>query len=1129
MTARQQIFRVRRNYNQWVANETLEDYALRFTAKKARRWSAARVACTALGAISFLALEAIGGAITLQYGFSNALWAILAVSLVIFLTALPISYYAAKYGVDSDLLTRGAGFGYIGSTLTSLIYASFTFIFFALEAVIMAMALELLFGIPLAVGYIICALAIIPLVTHGITLISRFQLWTQPFWIILQLLPFIFIIWVDARSVDNWTRFAGSHGDADGGFNLLLFGAAAAVIFALIAQIGEQVDFLRFVPEPAGKGKARWWLAIISGGPGWVVVGAVKLLAGSFLAVLALSHGVPENEAADPTRMYMIAFGYLTSSPQVALATAGIFVILCQLKINVTNAYAGSIAWSNFFSRLTHSHPGRVVWLVFNVSIALLVMELGVYRALEQTLGYYAIIAVAWAGALVADLVINKPLGLSPRHIEFKRAHLYDINPVGVGAMCLATLIGILCFSALLGPLAQALAHFITLASALVIAPLIAWATGGRYYLARPLTQIACSTSAELQCCVCENHFEQEDMTSCPAYGGAICSLCCSLDARCDDYCKPGAGYAEQIRNALTTVFPARWLPPTGSGVGHFLALLLIINSITGLMLALIYQQSSPADSASQALLAATLLKVFFILLIITGVISWLFVLAHESRRVAQEESNRQNRLLIAEIDAHEQTDQALQQAKEQAEAANLAKSRYLTGISHELRSPLNAVMGYAQLLQQDPHMPAERQSALTVIRRSSEYLADLIEGLLDISKIEAGRLDLQQDAVRLDLLLDQLVNMFRLQAEEKGLDFQFVCPAPLPALVKADEKRLRQILINLLSNAIKYTRQGQVSLSVRYRSGVAEFTVKDSGEGISQDNLERIFMPFERVRLPGSTASGTGLGLTISKLLCEIMGGDIRVSSEPGQGSTFQVALLLSSLQQPPVTIQPSKQTISGYKGPIRHILIIDDDAIHRQLIRSLLEPLGFAVSEQGNPLLAIDSLQQTPVDLILLDLSMPGLSGWALLQQIRAQGCSLPVIIVSANAGDGKNPQRADHQPAQHDAYVTKPVQLAQLLERIGSLLELDWQSAAEQPAPAAKTSASQGIRDSLPATLRAELLRLSAIGHRKGLLELLYQYKSSDSAHASEYQSLIGLAENFQFETIHQLLQENHHACP
>ena len=161
--------------------------------------------------------------------------------------------------------------------------------------------------------------------------------------------------------------------------------------------------------------------------------------------------------------------------------------------------------------------------------------------------------------------------------------------------------------------------------------------------------------------------------------------------------------------------------------------------------------------------------------------VCWLFVLAHESRGVAEEESGRQTRLLMAEIVAHERTDQALQQAKEQAEAANDAKSRYLTGISHELRSPLNAILGYAQLMENDETVPSHRKEALGVIRHSGEYLADLIEGLLDISKIEAGRLDLRRDPVRIQRLMEQLVTMFRLQAEEKGLAFDYHCPNPLP------------------------------------------------------------------------------------------------------------------------------------------------------------------------------------------------------------------------------------------------------------------------------------------------------------------------------------------------------------
>ena len=213
MAGRQRIDRVRRQYNQWVANQTLEDYALRFTAKSARRWSASRVANTALGAISFLALEAIGGTITLNYGFTNAVAAILVVSVIIFFCGLPIAYHAAKCGIDIDLLTRGAGFGYIGSTITSLIYASFTFIFFAIEAAILASALEMCFGIPRPIGYLVSAVVIIPLVTYGITLISRLQLWTQPLWLMLHILPFAAIAYANPHSFAAWTKFAGEHGD----------------------------------------------------------------------------------------------------------------------------------------------------------------------------------------------------------------------------------------------------------------------------------------------------------------------------------------------------------------------------------------------------------------------------------------------------------------------------------------------------------------------------------------------------------------------------------------------------------------------------------------------------------------------------------------------------------------------------------------------------------------------------------------------------------------------------------------------------------------------------------------------------------------------------------------------------
>src|SRR6059058_3663114 len=210
--APQRVIKVRRDYNSWVASETMEDYALRYTPQRSRKWSSWRVANTAFGAASFLVLEAVGATLLVEYGFVNAFWAILATGLIIFMVGVPISRYAARHGVDMDLLTRGAGFGYIGSTVTSLIYASFTFIFFALEAAIMAYALDLAFDIPPAWGYLLCALVVIPLVTHGVTVISRLQVWTQPLWIVLLVVPYIWVFQKNPGLLSGLTGYAGANG-----------------------------------------------------------------------------------------------------------------------------------------------------------------------------------------------------------------------------------------------------------------------------------------------------------------------------------------------------------------------------------------------------------------------------------------------------------------------------------------------------------------------------------------------------------------------------------------------------------------------------------------------------------------------------------------------------------------------------------------------------------------------------------------------------------------------------------------------------------------------------------------------------------------------------------------------------
>ncbi|CAH0341619.1 ATP-binding protein [Rhizobium sp. CECT 9324] len=1079
MPARQRIIPVRREYNRWVANQTLEDYALRFTAKSARQFSSSRISQTAIGAISFLALEAIGGTITLAYGTTNAFFAIVVAAILMLLVGVPISRYAIRHGVDIDLLTRGAGFGYIGSTITSLIYASFTFMLFAIEASIMTGALQLAFGVPLWLGYIISAVVVLPLVTYGIRLISKFQLITQPIWIVLNILPFIFIAFLDWEKIDLWRAFAGiNHSNAGMGqtapFDLVEFGAASAVILALMPQIGEQVDFLRFLP-PEGARKLHHKVAIFLAGSGWVVLGVPKLLAGSFLAVLTLATGVPVGEAADPSQMYLAAFGYMIPNETAAMLLMAGFVVISQLKINVMNAYAGSLAWSNFFSRLTHSHPGRVVWLVFNVAIALLLMELGIYELLEETLGIFSIIAMSWLCAISADLFINKRLGLSPPGIEFKRAHLYDINPVGCGTMLLSATIALAAHFGAFGALLASLSTFVTLI-AFLISPLIAWWSDGKFYLARKPRQ-SWKNLTGITCSICEHPFEPEDMAWCPAYAAPICSLCCTLDSRCHDMCKPHARINAQAAAVARTFLPEVLLQRFSTRLGRYALTAVLSISLIGAILALIAHQVNVATPEMATVVDRTVLVVFFIFAILAGIVSWFYVLAHDSRVVAEEESSRQNTLLLKEIAAHRKTDAALQNAKETAEAANRAKSRYVVGLSHELRTPLNAVLGYAQILERDETIPVPRQSAIKVIRRSADHLSGLIDGLLDISKIEAGRLQVFSNEVNIQDFLDQLIDMFAPQAAAKGLIFEHRRSHNLPLYVRTDEKRIRQILVNLLSNAIKFTDEGVVRFEVTYRSQVATFTVTDTGRGIAEKDLNRIYEPFQRGEADNIRPQpGLGLGLTITKLLTNTLGGEIAVSSERDKGSIFKVRLMLSAIDRPNTAPAPERKIVS-YTGPRRTIVVVDDNEDHRELMREVLAPLDFVVLTAAGGPACLTLIEGVRPDLFLVDISMPGMNGWQLVEKLRDAGQKAPILMLSANIGDAPAAGGEGHDDA-----IAKPVDITRLRDKLAMFLGLDWIYADDprllQPVVPMLKPASPGHAH------LDELIQLCEIGYVRGI---------------------------------------------
>lgn len=1112
---KQRIVPIRREYNAWVADETIEDYALRYTPRSFRKWSEFHVASTALGATSFLALEAIGASIALEHGFFNALWAIVLVSIFIFLMAIPISVYAARYAVDIDLLTRGSGFGYLGSTFSSLVYASFTFIFFSLEASIMASALELGLGIPLWLGYLICSVLVIPLVMYGITMISRLQTWTQPLWLVLLALPYVFLVVRSPQELNGLMH--ASYGISDGHFDLLAFGAAATVVASMVAQIGQQVDSLRFMPPPRQGRHWRWWTSVLVGGPGWVVIGGAKMLGGGVLAYLAVRQGILPSEAIKPTQMYLVGFGNVLRDPSAVLFLTCLFVTVSQIKSNVNNAYAGSLAWSNFFARLTHAHPGRLIWLVFNVLIGVALIKVAIFDVLEGMLGLYANFAVAWMGALVADLVVNKPLGLSPKGIEFRRAYLHDFNPVGFVSMGLGTLIGLIAFVGALGLMAQAFSTGIGFATAFCCSPLIAWSTKGRYYIARPPEFF--SETHSHRCGVCEKSYESEDMAHCPAYGCKICSLCCSLDARCEDACKPRDIEALQFK-AIFKRYSPRFTAIFMSRRIHYLACLLLLALVVGAILSFIVAQEehvlrelAPGSPAISQLMRIKIACALVLLVVAIGS-CWL-LLTSDSRRVAQDESNRQALLLHEEMLAHEITDRELQEARQAAELANQAKSRFITIISHELRTPLNSILGYAQILERDQGLPPNRLAALNVIRKSGDHVVSLLDDLLDITRIETGQLTLVNTEIYLSTFVAELAEIFSLDAMAKGIVFTHQpSESVLPAIL-GDRKRITQLLINLLSNAIKYTAQGQVTLRASYKNEVAAFEIEDTGSGIAAHDLERIFRPFERVQVEGNLVGGVGLGLTISNMLASMMGGELNIKSEIGKGSCFTVRIPLPSIADPQLApVNVIRRRILGHEDTPRRVLIVDDVAVDRQLLADVLTPLGFIVLQASSGMEALSVASQFVPDLVLLDIDMPEIDGWETARMLRKNNISLaPILIVSANTFDLTVGD--DIELGREDFFV-KPLRIDDLLERIGAKLGLVWTTDAN---PAATLISFRF----LPAARLDALRRLGEMGYVRGILENLDELDRLDSCYLPITNALRHCVQNFDLQGFARMLEE------
>ena len=378
-------------------------------------------------------------------------------------------------------------------------------------------------------------------------------------------------------------------------------------------------------------------------------------------------------------------------------------------------------------------------------------------------------------------------------------------------------------------------------------------------------------------------------------------------------------------------------------------------------------------------------------------------------------------------------------EARHLAEAANRAKSEFLATMSHELRTPLNAILGFAQILQKDRALNERQRKQSAFIRDSGEHLLKLINDLLDLAKIEAGKLSLSLADAATEQLLAAVHAGTLVKTREKGLELRWHVAPDLPASLRMDERRLRQVLLNLLANAVRFTDRGWVSLSVE-PSGPrhVRFEVSDSGIGMSPDQLDRLFHRFEQVGDVEHSAGGTGLGLAISHNLVRLMGGNLQVTSAPGAGSTFWFELELNTAGHHSGDSGGPEPVITGYAGPRKSVLVVDDVLESRALIVQLLEPLGFHVDEAENGVTALQKARAVPPDLVVTDLVMPEMSGRELTRRLREspQLADIPVIIVSASTSAGVEPSGGVE-----NAFLTKPIDTEEFLATIASLLGLQW----------------------------------------------------------------------------------------